>query len=182
MTATVGMDAAILDAAIGLQPAGIVVAATGSGNTSPELLAAGERAIAAGIPVVLASRTAAGPAGTGYAFPGGGATWVRAGAMLAGTLTAPKARIALAVGLGAGLRGAGLARFVAGPGASTDSRMSVRADLIVEGRIATLAGDVGFGWVEAIAISGRPGRRGRLARRRRRGRRPSDEAARPRAR
>ncbi len=120
VTATVGMDAAILDAVIGLQPAGIVVAATGSGNTSPELLAAGERAIAAGIPVVLASRAPAGPAGTGYAFPGGGATWVRAGAMLAGTLSAPKARIALAVGLGAGLRGDRLARFIAGPPAPAD--------------------------------------------------------------
>jgi len=121
VTATVGMDAAILDAAIGLRPAGIVVAATGSGNTSPELLAAGQRAIAAGIPVVLASRAAAGPAGTGYAFPGGGATWIRAGAMLAGTLSAPKARIALAVGLGAGFRGDRLARFVAGPPGPDDS-------------------------------------------------------------
>ncbi len=115
VTATVGMDPRILDAAIGLEPAGIVVAATGSGNTSSALLAAGERAIAAGIPLVLASRTASGAAGTGYAFPGGGATWVRAGAMLAGTLSAPKARIALSVGLGAGLRGPDLARFLAGP-------------------------------------------------------------------
>jgi L-asparaginase len=115
VTATVGMDDAILDVLAATRPAGIVVAATGSGNTSPGLLAAAERAIAAGIPVVLASRSASGAAGTGYAFPGGGATWVGAGAMLAGTLTAPKARIALAVGLGAGLTDADLARFVAGP-------------------------------------------------------------------
>ena len=115
VTATVAMDPAILDAAAALGPAGIVVAATGAGNTSPELLAAAERAIGAGIPVVLASRSPSGAAGTGYAFPGGGATWVRAGAMLAGTLTAPKARIALAVGLGAGLSGAVLAEFLAGP-------------------------------------------------------------------
>ncbi len=32
--------------------------------------------------------------------------------------------------------------------------MSGRTDLIVEGRIATLAGDAGFGWVEAIGIAG----------------------------
>jgi L-asparaginase len=113
--ATVAMDAAILDAATALRPAGIVVAATGAGNTSPELLAAAQRAMAAGIPVVLTSRSPSGAAGTGYAFPGGGATWVRAGALLAGTLTAPKARIALSVGLGAGLRGQDLARFLAGP-------------------------------------------------------------------
>ncbi len=31
--------------------------------------------------------------------------------------------------------------------------MRVPADLIVEGRIATLAGDVGFGWVEAVGIA-----------------------------
>jgi len=113
--ATVGMDSAILDAAVALAPAGIVVAAPGSGNTSPGLLAAGERAMAAGIPVVLTTRVAAGAATTGYAFPGGGATWVRAGAMVAGTLGAPKARIALAAGLGAGLAGEALAGFLAGP-------------------------------------------------------------------
>jgi L-asparaginase len=115
VTATVAMDAGVVDALVALRPAGIVVAATGAGNTSPELLAAAERAMAAGIPVVLASRSASGAAGTGYAFPGGGATWARAGALLAGTLTPPKARIALGVGLGAGLTGAALARFVAGP-------------------------------------------------------------------
>ncbi len=115
VTATLSMDPAILDAAVALGSAGIVVAATGAGNTSPGLLAAGERAIAAGIPVVLASRVPSGAAGGGYAFPGGGATWVRAGAMLAGTLSAPKARVALALGLGAGLRGDALAAFLAGP-------------------------------------------------------------------
>jgi L-asparaginase len=115
VTATVAMDPSILDAAIALGSVGIVVAATGGGNTSPGLLAAAERSIGAGIPIVLASRSPSGPAGIGYAFPGGGATWARAGAMLAGTLTAPKARIALAVGLGAGLGGPDLAEFLAGP-------------------------------------------------------------------
>ena len=115
MTATLSMDPAILDAAVALGSAGIVVAATGAGNTSPGLLAAGERAMAAGIPVVLASRAPSGAAGAGYAFPGGGATWLRAGAMLAGTLSAPKARVALAIGLGAGLAGNELTAFLAGP-------------------------------------------------------------------
>jgi len=115
VTATLGTDARLLDAAAAMEPAGIVVAGTGTGNTSPELLAAGQRAMAAGIPLVLASRAASGAAGTGYAFPGGGATWVRAGAMLAGTLTAPKARIALAVGIGAGLARPDLEAFLAGP-------------------------------------------------------------------
>lgn len=119
VTATVAMDGAVLDALAALNPAGIVVAATGSGNTSAELLAAGERAMASGIPLVLVSRCPAGAAGPGYAFPGGGATWVRAGALLAGTLTAPKARIALALGLGAGLDRDALGTFLAGPGSGT---------------------------------------------------------------
>ncbi|HEX7472736.1 MAG TPA: asparaginase [Candidatus Limnocylindrales bacterium] len=116
ITATTGMDGALIDAAIALGARGIVVAATGAGNTSAGLLDAGTRAIAAGIPVVLVTRTPAGRAGTGYAFPGGGATWVRAGAMLAGTLSGPKARVALSFGIGAGLDAAALAALLADPG------------------------------------------------------------------
>ena len=92
-----------------------VVAATGAGNTSATLLEAGQRAMGARIPLVLVTRTPAGRAGTGYAFPGGGATWVRAGAMLAGTLSGPKARVALSFGIGAGLDAAALAALLAGP-------------------------------------------------------------------
>jgi L-asparaginase len=88
---------------------GIVVAATGAGNTSAEMLAAAEGAIRSGITVVLASRCPAGRASAAYAFRGGGATWVRAGALLAGTLSGPKARIALALGLGARLEREALA-------------------------------------------------------------------------
>lgn len=115
LTATVGMDGALLDAAVAVGARGIVVAATGAGNTTPELLAAGRRAMEAGIPVVLVSRAPAGRASTGYAFPGGGATWVKAGALLAGSLSGPKARIVLALGLGAGLDRQGLAALLADP-------------------------------------------------------------------
>jgi L-asparaginase len=115
ITATTGMDGALLDAAVALGARGIVVAATGAGNTSAGLLEAGQRAIAAGIPVVLTTRTPAGRAGAGYAFPGGGATWVRAGALLAGTLGGPKARVALSYGIGAGLDGRALAALLGGP-------------------------------------------------------------------
>jgi L-asparaginase len=115
ITATIGMDGALLDAATALGARGLVVAATGAGNTSAGLLEAGRRAMAAGVPVVLVTRTLAGRASTAYAFHGGGATWVRAGAMLAGALSGPKARIALSYGIGAGLDGAALAAFLAGP-------------------------------------------------------------------
>lgn len=113
--AGIGTDGALLDAAAASGAAGIVVAATGAGNTHPGLLAAAERAMAAGIPVVLASRCLAGPVSTAYAFPGGGATWVRAGAIPAGTLCAIKARVALGLGLGAGLGRDDLTALLADP-------------------------------------------------------------------
>jgi L-asparaginase len=115
ITATVAMDGTLLDAAVAAGADGIVVAATGSGNTSPTLLAAAERAIGSGIPVALASRCPAGRATAGYAFPGGGATWIRAGALPVGHLCALKARVALALGLGAGLDRDGLRRLLGDP-------------------------------------------------------------------
>jgi L-asparaginase len=115
VTATVAMDAGLLDAVVDAGADGIVVAATGSGNTSPELLAAAERAMRSGIPVALASRCVGGRAAAGYAFPGGGANWIRAGALPVGHLCALKARVALALGLGAGLDRDGLVRLLADP-------------------------------------------------------------------
>jgi len=110
-----------IDLALAGGARGIVVAAAGAGNTHPDLLRAARAAMAAGIPVVLTSRTGAGRAGPTYAFPGGGATWVRAGALLAGTLTPVKARVALALGLGAGLDREGLARLLADPADPADA-------------------------------------------------------------
>jgi L-asparaginase len=115
VTVVSGMDGRLVDGAVASGAEGLVVAATGAGNTSPAVLAAAERAMAAGLPVALTTRVPAGRASPVYAFPGGGATWVRAGAMLTGMLNGPKARIALALGLGAGLDGAGLAALLADP-------------------------------------------------------------------
>ena len=116
VVATIGQDEGLIRAVRSLDPAGIVVEATGAGNTSASLLAEAAQAIDDGIAVVLASRSPSGAAGAGYAFPGGGATWLRAGALLAGRLTGPKARIALALALGAGLAGPDLEAFMVGPG------------------------------------------------------------------
>jgi L-asparaginase len=113
--AGIGSDGALLEAAVSAGADGLVVAATGAGNTDARLLAPAERAIRAGIPIVLASRCPAGAVSTAYAFPGGGATWIRAGAIRAGTLCAIKARVALALGLGAGLDAQGLATLLADP-------------------------------------------------------------------
>ena len=115
ITATVAMDGSLLDAARAAGADGIVVAATGAGNTDPSLLAAAIRAMDAGVPVALASRCPSGRASTAYAFPGGGANWVRAGAIPVGHLCAVKARVALALGLGAGLDRSGLADLLADP-------------------------------------------------------------------
>ena len=115
VVATIGLDDGLIGAIRSLRPAGIVVEATGAGNTAASLLVEAAAAIRDGIPVVLTTRCPSGAAGTGYAFPGGGATWVQAGALLAGTLTGPKARIALALALGAGLQGTALGTFMAGP-------------------------------------------------------------------
>lgn len=115
LTAGVAMDGRLVDAAVAVGADGLVVEATGVGNTSAGIVEAATRAIAAGIPVVLATRCPSGRAGAGYAFPGGGATWVRAGAILAGYLSGPKARVALALGIGAGLDRAGLEALLADP-------------------------------------------------------------------
>jgi L-asparaginase len=127
VTAHVSMDGRLLDAAVDGGADGIVVEATGAGNTSASLLEAGRRAMARGLPLVLASRCPAGPATAAYAFPGGGATWVRAGAMLPGHLSGPKARVALALGIGAGLDHPGLTRLLADPEPALDASRDVPA-------------------------------------------------------
>ena len=119
ITAVTGIDGTLLDAAVAAGGEGIVVAATGSGNTSATLLDAAARAMDAGVPVALTTRCLGGGASPGYAFPGGGATWVKAGALVAGHLSGPKARIALALGVGAGLDREGLARLLSDPAPAT---------------------------------------------------------------
>ena len=115
ITAHVAMDGSLLDAAVALRPPAIVVEATGAGNTNADLMEAASRAVAKGIAVAFTTRCAAGAASGAYAFPGGGATWLRVGALIAGHLSGPKARIALALGLGAGLDHDGLAALLADP-------------------------------------------------------------------
>jgi L-asparaginase len=115
ITAHVAMDGRLLDAAAGGRPHGIVIEATGAGNTSAVLLDSAIRAMAAGTVVALTTRCPAGAVSPAYAFRGGGATWLREGAILAGHLSGPKARIALATGLGAGLDRAALAALLADP-------------------------------------------------------------------
>jgi L-asparaginase len=116
IVATVSADDRLLRAAIASGARGIVVAAAGAGNTDPSLLEAAQDAIGREIPVVLATRALSGRPGARYGFVGGGAWWLGAGAIPAGTLSGPKARVALALGLGAGLDDDGLRRLFADAG------------------------------------------------------------------
>jgi L-asparaginase len=98
-----GMDGGLIRLLGGQQPAGFVLAAAGSGNTHPDFQAAALEQQEAGVAVVLTSRSPFGSVAPIYAFSGGGATWARAGVMLS-RLPALKARIGLALALGAGAR------------------------------------------------------------------------------
>ena len=95
--------------AIAADPAGLVVAAAGGGNTPPAYLELARALMAQSVPVVLTTRCPSGQVLPGYAFPGGSSEWWEAGAIFSGTLASLKARVLVALGLGAGLDASGLA-------------------------------------------------------------------------
>jgi L-asparaginase len=90
-------------------PAGLVVAAAGGGNTPLAHLELARSLMARSVPVVLTTRCPSGSVLPGYAFPGGSSEWWDAGAIFSGTLSALKARVLVALGVGAGLDAAALA-------------------------------------------------------------------------
>ena len=92
-------------------PAGLVVAAAGGGNTPPAYLALARPLIERGVPVLLTTRCPSGRVAAGYGFPGGSTQWWEAGAVFSGTLGALKARVLLALGVGAGASVAELAEI-----------------------------------------------------------------------
>jgi L-asparaginase len=113
VTAVVGMDGTIIRGLRSSKPRGVVVAATGTGNTPADLLAAAVELMADGTIVVETTRAPHGMVAPTYAFPGGGATWLRAGA-LPSVFDGPKSRVILALGLACGLDRAALGRLLAG--------------------------------------------------------------------
>lgn len=96
-------DAGMVEAVMARRPAGLVVAATGGGNTPVAYLEGARTLLGAGIPVALTTRCPSGSARPGYAFPGGSSEWWAAGAIFTGTLDGLKARVLLSLGIGAGL-------------------------------------------------------------------------------
>ncbi|HUR16972.1 MAG TPA: asparaginase [Candidatus Limnocylindrales bacterium] len=116
IVATTGMHGTLVRGVAGGRPRGLVIAATGSGNTHPDLLAAATELMGSGTIVALTTRTAGGMVTPGYAFPGGGATWLRAGALMS-RLDGLKTRVALALALAAGLGREEIAELI-GPAAA----------------------------------------------------------------
>lgn len=102
ISAASGADDRFIRCAIDGGARGLVIEAFGAGNVTPGLRAGIQAAVGAGIPVLVASRCVAGGVSDTYGFEGGGRDLVRLGAILAGTLSGPKARVLLMVALGAG--------------------------------------------------------------------------------
>jgi L-asparaginase len=100
--AAAGIDAGMVEAA-GADARGLVLAGSGSGNVPAPWLPAIRALLQRDIPVVLASRCQQGRVVPTYGGDGGGRVLVDAGVLPVGALSAVKARIALAFGLGAGL-------------------------------------------------------------------------------
>jgi L-asparaginase len=111
ITAVAGMDGTLLRALRPFHPRGVVVAATGTGNTSADLLAAARELMVDGCLVVETTRAPHGTVQPSYGFPGGGAQWQQAGAILS-ALDGPKSRVVLTLGLAARLDRADIAALL----------------------------------------------------------------------
>lgn len=103
VTAYAGADARLVDAARESGAKGLVVAAMGRGNVPPEMVPGIERAIAAGLPVVITSRAQRGRVGMTYGYPGGGRRLAEMGCWFAGPRRPTQARVDLMLALGAGV-------------------------------------------------------------------------------
>ena len=107
IVAAAGMDHRSVSAAVANGRAGLVLEGIGPGLVPPAMLEGIDEALAAGLPVVLASRCAAGRNFTGtYDVAGGEADLLRRGVVLSGYVSGLKARIRLVVGLRLGLSAA----------------------------------------------------------------------------
>lgn len=97
-----GVSPGLIAAAASQQVAGIVLSATGSGNTHPDITAEVAAAVRAGIVVVVTTRVPFGEVVPTYGGGGGAVDLHRAGAIVSPWLRAPQARIATLALLSAG--------------------------------------------------------------------------------
>jgi L-asparaginase len=97
-----GADGRFIDFAIDDGARGLVIEGLGRGNVTVAALPAIERAVNAGLPVVITSRCPRGRVLDTYAYEGAGRQLRKMGAILGGMLPSHKARIKLMLELGAG--------------------------------------------------------------------------------
>ncbi|MCZ7573122.1 MAG: asparaginase [Ardenticatenaceae bacterium] len=98
---TVGANESILRYLIERRVRGVVIETLGGGRVPPWWVAPIKAAVAAGIAVVVTSRTGAGRTVDRYGYPGAYRDLEEAGVIFAGELNGPKARIKLMAALGA---------------------------------------------------------------------------------
>jgi len=99
-----GVGAGAVERALDADVGGVVVEGTGLGNVTGAVGDALGEAVES-VPVVVVGRPPAGPTEPVYGTPGGAVTLADHGVTFAGDLPAAKARVALALGLAAGLDG-----------------------------------------------------------------------------
>jgi L-asparaginase len=103
ITMVVGMEPTALQAVIATDPDGIIIEGFGGGHMPPVLLDCLDEAIGKGIPTIVTSRCGYGPTLRGtYAVPGTEIDLQARGAIMAGTISAVKARLRLAVAIATG--------------------------------------------------------------------------------
>jgi L-asparaginase len=108
VSVVVGDDGVLVDAALATHD-GLVLVAFGRGNMPPAMAGAAQRWLDAGKPVVLATRCFKGEVLPMYAYEGGGARLLRAGAVAAGPRAPSQAWMELVVSHSAALPfGAGM--------------------------------------------------------------------------
>ena len=99
LTTFAGDDGRLLGNAVEQGAEGIVIEGVGAGNVNAQVYGAVEYALKKGVAVVIATRVYHGGVFPIYGDQGGGKTLQRAGAVLGGDLTGPKARILLMLAL-----------------------------------------------------------------------------------
>ncbi|MGB3707899.1 asparaginase [Gordonia sp. (in: high G+C Gram-positive bacteria)] len=106
-----GVSPGTIASAVAQRAAGIVLSATGSGNTHPDITAEVNLAVNRSVPVVVSTRVPYGEVQPTYGGGGGGVDLARAGAVFSPWLRAPQARMALIALLSAGASGEAVKAF-----------------------------------------------------------------------
>jgi L-asparaginase len=104
VTMSVAGSAHVLDAVVGTNPDGLVIAGFGGGHVAPHYLEGLQVALGLGLPIVVSSRCSGATTLTDtYGVPGTELDLLRRGVLLAGGLSTLKARLRLMVALACGV-------------------------------------------------------------------------------